>query len=81
MCYNVINRYTVYLLYFYGDVMEDLNLRSCCFFGHRKIEKTPELIERLTKEIEVLITEKDVNVFFLAEKVTLMIYAIKLLAN
>ena len=35
--------------------MENLKLHTCCFFGHRKIDKTPELIERLTKEIEVLI--------------------------
>ena len=48
--------------------MEDLKLHTCCFFGHRKIDKTPELIERLTKEIEVLITEKDVNVFYFGSK-------------
>ena len=41
------------------------NEKVCCFFGHRKIDKTPELIDRLTKEIEVLITEKDVRVIFL----------------
>ena len=48
--------------------MEDLKLHTCCFFGHRKIDKTPELIERLTKEIKVLITEKDVNVFYFGSK-------------
>ena len=61
--------------------MEDLKLYTCCFFGHRKIDKMPELIERLTKEIEVLITEKDVKIFILAAKVNLMIYAIKSLPN
>ena len=48
--------------------MEDFKLYTCCFFGHRKIDKTPELIDRLTKEIEVLITEKDVNVFYFGSK-------------
>ena len=48
--------------------MEDLKLHSCCFFGHRKINKTPELIERLTKEIEVLISEKDVVTFYFGSK-------------
>ena len=38
------------------------------FFGHRKIDKTPELIDRLTKEIEVLITEKDVGIFYFGSK-------------
>ncbi|MBO5934027.1 MAG: DUF1273 family protein [Clostridia bacterium] len=42
--------------------------KACCFFGHRKINKTPELIERLTREIEILITEKDVNVFYFGSK-------------
>ena len=48
--------------------MEDLKLHSCCFFGHRKINKTPELIERLTKEIEVLISEKDVVIIYFGSK-------------
>jgi len=42
--------------------------KSCCFFGHRKINKTPKLIERLTREIEILIIEKDVNVFYFGSK-------------
>ena len=41
---------------------------ACCFFGHRKIEQTPELIERLTKAVEFLITEKGVNVFYFGSK-------------
>ena len=41
---------------------------SCCFFGHRKIDETPQLTERLTKEIEVLITEKDVSTFYFGSK-------------
>ena len=42
--------------------------KACCFFGHRKINETPELIERLTKEIEVLITEKEVSIFYFGSK-------------
>lgn len=42
--------------------------KACCFFGHRKINETPELIERLTKEIEFLITEKDVSTFYFGSK-------------
>ena len=35
--------------------------KACCFFGHRKIKQTPELVETLTKEVEVLIVEKEVD--------------------
>ena len=42
--------------------------KACCFFGHRKIDKTPELIERLTREIETLITEKEVSIFYFGSK-------------
>ena len=41
---------------------------SCCFFGHRRINETPELIEGLTSEIEVLITEKEVDTFYFGSK-------------
>ena len=44
------------------------NEKACCFFGHRKIVETPELIDRLVKEIEVLITEKDVGTFYFGSK-------------
>ena len=42
--------------------------KSCCFFGHRKIDKTPQLTEKLINIIEFLITEKDVNVFYFGSK-------------
>ena len=42
--------------------------KACCFFGHRKINKTPELIERLIREIEILITEKEVSIFYFGSK-------------
>ncbi len=49
--------------------MENENKQhSCCFFGHRRINETPELIERLTKEIEFLITEKGVSTFYFGSK-------------
>ena len=41
---------------------------TCCFFGHRKIIKTQELIQRLTNRIEALITEKTVNTFYFGSK-------------
>lgn len=42
--------------------------KACCFFGHRKINETPELIERITKEIEFLITENEVSIFYFGSK-------------
>ncbi len=48
--------------------MKDIKLHTCCFFGHRKINETPELIERLKKEIEALITEKEVSIFYFGSK-------------
>ena len=42
--------------------------KACCFFGHRKINETPVLIERITKEIEFLITENEVSVFYFGSK-------------
>ena len=42
--------------------------KACCFFGHRKIKETPELTERLEKEIEVLILEKEVSTFYFGSK-------------
>ena len=44
------------------------NDKACCFFGHRKINETPELVERLTREIEALIIEKAVSTFYFGSK-------------
>lgn len=44
------------------------NKHSCCFFGHRRINATPELTERLTHIIDNLIKEKDVNAFYFGSK-------------
>ncbi len=68
MWYNVFNGYTVYPNYFEVTVMEELEKHSCCFFGHRKIKETPALKERLIREIEVLITEKKVVLFYFGSK-------------
>ena len=48
--------------------MEELKSYSCCFFGHRKINETPELIKKLRREIEVLIIEKMVSIFYFGSK-------------
>ena len=47
---------------------DELKKHTCCFFGHRKIDETPELIESLTKTVESLITEKSVNIFYFGSK-------------
>lgn len=41
---------------------------TCCFFGHRKINKTPELVERLTTTIKELIENRDVTTFLFGSK-------------
>jgi len=41
---------------------------TCCFFGHRKINKTPELVERLTTTIKELIENREVNTFLFGSK-------------
>ena len=64
--YNVKNRYTVYLL------IEVTCMKSkeqtCCFFGHRKIQVTDELVNRLNKEVEKLITEKNIDTLLFGSK-------------
>ncbi len=42
--------------------------KSCCFFGHRKIEVTEKLVKTLFKYIEKLIIQEDVNTFFFGSK-------------
>ena len=41
---------------------------TCCFFGHRKIEVTDELVNRLQEVVEDLITGKKVNTFLFGSK-------------
>ena len=42
--------------------------KVCCFIGHRNVEKTPELKERLINTIRRLITENGVNKFLFGSK-------------
>ena len=42
--------------------------KVCSFFGHRKIEKTPELRERLINTVRWLITEQGVSKFLFGDK-------------
>lgn len=42
--------------------------KSCCFFGHRTINETDELRERLSEIIEKLIVENSVDTFLFGSK-------------
>ena len=46
----------------------NLQNKSCCVFGHRKIEGEKELKEKLTKIIEELIIFQNVDTFYLGSK-------------
>lgn len=49
--------------------MEDKERKkTCCFFGHRKINETEELRDRMFKTIEQLITENGVDTFLFGSK-------------
>lgn len=41
---------------------------TCCFFGHRKINLTDELVCNLKKAIETLITENKIDTFLFGSK-------------
>ena len=43
-------------------------MKTCCFFGHRKINETEKLKSKLIELIEKLITEKKVDTFLLGSK-------------
>lgn len=45
-----------------------MDLYTCCFFGHRKINETEELKTALYEVIEKLIVEKRVNTFLFGSK-------------
>ena len=42
--------------------------KVCCFIGHRKIEKTPELLEKLINTVRWLIIEQGVSKFLFGDK-------------
>ena len=41
---------------------------TCCFFGHRTINETDELRERITEAVERLITDEKVDTFLFGSK-------------
>lgn len=41
---------------------------TCCFFGHRKIDNTPELKAKLPEVIEKLISEENITTFLFGSK-------------
>ena len=45
-----------------------MSKKTCCFFGHRTINETEELKERLCEIIEKLIVEKQVDTFLFGSK-------------
>ncbi len=47
---------------------EDKMSRTCCFFGHRMIDITEELKNRLYETIENLITNENVDTFLFGSK-------------
>lgn len=48
--------------------MKSDKIHTCCFFGHRKIEVTDELIRRLEEIVEDLIINEKVNTFLFGGK-------------
>lgn len=42
--------------------------KTCCFFGHRKIEETLELRTKLYDTIERLITDENIDTFLFGSK-------------
>lgn len=55
--------------------------KACCFFGHRKIEETPELKTALVDTIEDLIINKMLIPSSLEAKVNLMPFVMMLYLN
>jgi len=45
-----------------------MEINTCCFLGHRTINETTELKEKLIKTIEFLIVEKHVDTFLFGSK-------------
>jgi len=48
--------------------MEMEKTKTCCFFGHRKIEVNNELKDRVSKAVERLIVEENVDTFLFGSK-------------
>lgn len=48
--------------------MKTEKTKTCCFFGHRKIEVNKELTDRVTEAVERLIVEEKVDTFLFGSK-------------
>ena len=48
--------------------MERVIEQTCCFFGHRNINKTDELKLKLYNEIENLVAKENINIFLFGSK-------------
>ena len=60
---------TTHFLFSGYDMNENINkTKICCFIGHRTINKTEELREKLQTIIEKMITENDVDTFLFGSK-------------
>ena len=59
--------------------MPDINKeKTCCFFGHRKIDETEELKNRLYEIVEnLIVNEKKLILSSSGAKVNLMTYAMQ----
>lgn len=49
-------------------IEEIITSHTCCFFGHREIDETEALVERLYAVIEDLITNKNIDTFLFGSK-------------
>lgn len=61
--------------------MEINKLSTCCFIGHRKIDITDDLINRLERIIENLITDKNINTFLFGSKSEFNWLCLKIVTN
>ena len=57
------------------------NIKTCCFIGHRDINESDCLKHNLTKIIEALINNENVETFLLEAEVILTIYVMMLFRN
>ena len=55
----------------------NMESKACCFIGHRKIEKSVELTQRVRAVINDLIENKGVTTFLFVAEVSLTICVMK----
>ena len=49
-------------------MLSERTINTCCFFGHREIDETVELREKLTETVERLINDERVDTFLFGSK-------------